>query len=110
MDNEQAQLVHGRPRYVAGLTSATLVSLGDRSFDRDRYVAEMLPLPGRRLVRRFDRTPDRLVVRLAGVRRKGGRRQKREGQHIGRTMFAHVLVVETGQLTVVGEDQGNARR
>ncbi len=115
MDDEEAQLVRGRPADVAGLAAAAGLGLLDGALHGDDDVAEVEAGAGRQeeraaAVERASRSGRRRARRPAGVGRVRLRRQERERQDVGRAGRAHVGGVQGGELRVVGEDQPDRGR
>jgi len=101
VDDEEAELVRGRPADVPGLAAATLVGLLHRPLDRDRDIADVGAwfAPARART-----TPGATCWKRIG-------REHREGQDISGAIDAHVSAIQIGQLEVVSEhDRHRSRR
>ena len=109
VDDEEPNLVLGRPGDVARLAAASLRRLLDRPLDRDDDVAEMDRLARRQRECHGVRGSCPHGRVLALVRRVGGRRQEREGEDVGRAGLAHVRRVQARELGVVREGHRHRR-
>jgi hypothetical protein len=105
---QQSQLLSRGPAHVARLPASAALGLSDCAFHRDDDVAQMRSATGweRKAVRRPRPGGSSRPSRVRGKRR---RRQKREGEHVGRFSSAGHTLVQLRQLAVIGEDETNGR-
>jgi hypothetical protein len=104
MCREETQFIGRCPPNVARLTARPALRLSHSALDGDDDVAQVESSAGRE--RKGVGSPrPRGSSRPPSVRGKCRRRQKGKGEHVGRFESAAHALVQSGQLTIVRQDQ-----